>query len=268
MDITLLTVNVAQFPPPLGISNRLERAQNLAHCINYIDADIVVMQEMWSNYIREVFYDIVKVKYPYKCDDKSWGKFILGMHSGLFLISKYPINRSDIHHFENYRGPEHFAKKGVLGAEIKVGDSSICVFTTHLQGGSGGALFKWWDSNKPPTNIISGMEVAEIKLFVDDFSKGLPSLLAGDFNINANDNPPTEYQNCLNALICARDTYEGESHLGSTWCDDSTQSRQRIDYIFALDNKISGGSMIIPTISSSITDHLAVLGQYLSLIHI
>ena len=262
VDISLLTINVAQFPPPLGIPNRTERMTQLAHCINYIDADVVCCQEMWSNYQRNNFYEIVKKKYPYMYADYSWGKFLFGMHSGLMIASKHPIVRSDIRHFQHFRGPEHFAKKGVLGVELQVGNQCVCIFTTHLQAGPGGDLFKWWDSNQLPTNIISGLEAREIKDFVDDFAGEVPSLIAGDFNINANDNPPTEYQNCMKALLCARDTYHGEEHLGSTWNDDGSQSGDRIDHIFAMSEKITGGCMIIPTIGAAITDHLAVLGEY------
>ena len=262
MDITLLTINVAQFPPPLGISNREQRAIQLAHCINYIDADVVVCQEMWSNHVRNIFYTLVQEKYPYMYADNSWGKFLLGMHSGLMLISKYPIVRSGIHHFEHYRGPEHFAKKGVLGVELQVGNFCVCVFTTHLQAGSGGPLFEWWDKNELPTNIISGLEAREIRQFIDHFAGDIPCLLAGDFNIDVNDSPPTEYENCLKALQNARNTYEGDSQLGSTWNDDGKQSSERIDHIFALSDKITGTCRIIPTITPAISDHLAVLGEY------
>lgn len=262
MDLTLLTINVAQFPPPIGIGNREQRVTKLAHCINYIDADVVVCQEMWSNHIRNIFYSIVQEKYPHMYADNSWGKFLFGMHSGLMIISKYPIVRSGIHHFQNYRGPEHFAKKGVLGVELQVGNFCVCVFTTHLQGGPGGAIFEWWDENQLPTYIISGLEAREIRQFIDDFAHEIPSLLAGDFNINANDSPPTEYESCLNALAHPRDTYEGEAHIGSTWDDSGRQSYERIDHIFALSEKIIGGCKIIPTIKAEITDHLAVLGKY------
>lgn len=262
MDISLLTINVAQFPAPLGIGNRELRIVQLAHCVKYIDADVVVCQEMWSNIIREQFYAIVREKYPYMYADYSWGKFLLGMHSGLMLISKHPIVRSDILHFQHYRGPEHFAKKGVLGVELQVGNGCVCVFTTHLQAGSGGPLFEWWDQNELPTNIISGLEASEIRKFIDEFAKDLPSLLAGDFNIDVNQSPATEYENCVKALCNPRNTYEGEPHLGSTWDDNGQQSAERIDHIFALCDKITGGCLIIPTIGPMVSDHLAVLGTY------
>ena len=77
--------------------------------------------------------------YPYRAYNESFtpGRFLVGMDSGLLILSKLPINRHSHYTYAQAVGDEKFAAKGCLLAEcLDHNDQPIVVVTTHLQSGS------------------------------------------------------------------------------------------------------------------------------------
>lgn len=270
MSVKIFTNNTAQFPFPIGMGNRFHRIDLLAREIRRISPDIVCLQEMWARSARNRLARRLSFEYPFTYSDNSCGKFILGLASGLMILSKYPIVKSNLHHFKAYRGPEHFAKKGVIGVRINVNGTFWNIFTTHLQAGAGCDFFRWIDQDLPPTVIISGMEMAEIRDFIDRFMFDSTDtlnlkMLTGDFNIGLNDDDHEEMVRAIAAIGPMRETYiippNGVAE-GTTWTDSGVISNSHVDYIWALNSLISGQSVVNDTISSSISDHLCVIGDF------
>jgi len=259
MTLKILTINAAQFPFGIGIGDRYERIRKLSREIRRLSPDIICLQEMWWSKTRALLGECLREDYLYKYSDVSWGKFGLGLASGLMIISRYPIIKSDLHHFVNYRGPEHFAKKGVIGIRIKYGNVDWDIFTTHLQAGAGCELFRLYDRDLPATNIISGLEMKEINFFIKNFSNDSnPKILAGDFNINNDD--IDEMNVAKSSFEYVYDPYVPPNGIyeGTTWKGDQ-QSTSHVDHIWCLDRNITGNSQVILDIDSTISDHLGVI---------
>lgn len=257
--LNVMTLNAAQFPWPLGLPHRSERLDKLINQIIKLNPDVIALQEMWNSTARETLRTSLLVLYPYSFSDETPGKFLIGMNSGLMILSHYPIRRTILHHFTVYRGDEHLAKKGVIGVEIQAEDNRFAVFTTHLQAGPGICVWSYIDRNALPTNIISTLQANEIKQTMDEFNSPYPTLLVGDFNVDANVKD-VEYQQVMHNLGNPRDTYEGPAE-GTSW-NNGVQSNSRVDWILA--RNIIGHSSIRTDIGPDISDHLTVIGTFVS----
>lgn len=256
MDVLkIATINAAQFPWPLGLDERDKRLGKLIDILIGLNTDVVCLQEMWSLKRCRRLRESLKIMYPYSFIDERWGRYLIGLASGLMILSKHPIERKILKSYKMYRGDEHLAKKGCMGVEIKLGDKGISVFTTHLQAGPGIWLWKLFDWMKPPTNIISEIQCDEMYSHIIEFNLKYPLVITGDFNVDANESPNDEYMRCMRALRHPRDTYIGERN-GTTW-KNGNESMSRIDYILC-DYGILGHSTIRRDVGPEVSDHLLV----------
>lgn len=264
-SIKVLSLNVQQFPWYTCLStDNVARAQRLAERLleHKDEYDVIAFQEMWSNTTRQAVRQHIATEFPYAHEDNQYGKFGLGMHSGLAIYSKRPILAAyGPETFTDYRGPEHFAKKGVMGIKVALNIGvPMNVFTTQLQAGPGGSVFQELDKGKPATTEISGLELKQIRAFIDKCTAGpqAPTLLMGDFNFEAsNDNP--EYTN-IASVLHGVDTFNTLLSAGtsSIWDGD-----KRIDYIVSMANT-RGSSWIVNEFGPDISNHCAVVGEFVA----
>lgn len=267
--LRLLTLNTWQFPYGIVSRDNFERADNLVTIIRrkQEEFDVIAFQELWSNETRSRIYGQISDLYPYQYEDDDWGYLVLGFHSGLALYSKYPIKRHMLHTYNNYRGIENLAKKGILGIELDIKGQSVYVFTTHLQAPEDSNIFSWWDKTKPNAGEIVVLQLNEARQHIDEFitDKTAPAFLMGDLNMPAE---APIYHKGLDALGAAYDTFDSlkSKEAGTFWINPTT--KERIDYIFTLNHPLPGFSVIVdyfgPSESNhfSVSDHFGVMGIF------
>ena len=175
--VSVLTFNVHLKPDAGGSDVRLPksiRTEPIAELILEAGADIVVLQEAFSDSHRQDIRESIESRYPHRSR-------ILGRDSGLeqdggvIVFSKYPIERQMELIYEDCASWDCKADKGILYTRISIGGKPLHLLATHLQAGS--AADRHSIRLKQLGVIKSLIEVMEIP-------KTQPLLLAGDLNVD------------------------------------------------------------------------------------
>jgi hypothetical protein len=112
----------------------MERVYEIAHALIRSKRSIICLQEVFHTEAAEILdnelhrqgYSIVR----------NIGHQILGLNSGLFLASKYPLSNLAFYEFPPLKaGADRFANKGLLLATAKINGKNIVIGNTHLNGG-------------------------------------------------------------------------------------------------------------------------------------
>ena len=132
-SLRILSWNVFLRPKILK-DQQLKRVRHIALTIKKLDADIVLLQEVFHKRAREILIDSLKHLYPYNARNNR--KSVFGYSSGLITFSKQKIDKSTSLYFSKSSGSDRLAKKGGLLVDIQTGKQHISVLNTHLQAGS------------------------------------------------------------------------------------------------------------------------------------
>lgn len=234
MSITLLSVNSAQQPKriPGAMGDQDARSKELAKNILDQKPDIVCIQELFRRKSQVIVYKSLKEELPYFYIDTDCGKWAIGVNSGLAIFSKFPLLNKELKMYNVYRGVENFAKKSLMHVTAKINkDTSVEVFTTHLQTGIGAepCICKIFDKNSYSSNQIKKMQVQDIVDWSKKYSQN-PILLAGDFNTRAG----TELYDSVSLELEDGIQVEDVFDSSRSPCDSSVvgKSNRRIDYVW------------------------------------
>jgi len=118
------------------LSDSNQRAEDLGHFLVDSKADVICLQEAFDidELVPHVAEKLQSAGYNVVIPSKR--NQTLGLNSGLLFASKYPIERFHFKQFKDLRGVDARAKKGILGATLKLNNKDkINVTTAHMQGG-------------------------------------------------------------------------------------------------------------------------------------
>ena len=140
-NIKLVSFNIddlACHSPKYG-KNSLARATKIINYLESINADIICLQEIWSETMKQEISDAFLAKNYYVALPHWRKNYIFGENSGLITISKYPIITQTFLPFNNPRGICRLFNKGVQYCHIRVPNSNpdtsieLNIANTHLQ---------------------------------------------------------------------------------------------------------------------------------------
>ncbi|MBN2890770.1 MAG: endonuclease/exonuclease/phosphatase family protein [Bacteroidales bacterium] len=159
--------------PATFIPQRLEK---LPEAIINTNADIILLQEIYSEKYKKTLINKLEKTYPYAIYYKKALFFDFGMSNGLMIISKFPIVNHDFKQFKNITPHEKLLiNKGYLYAEIKISDDkTISIINSH---NSARGIFNG-ENAKYIVNLKSD-QIKEIIEFAD--SKNI-QFIGGDYN--------------------------------------------------------------------------------------
>jgi endonuclease/exonuclease/phosphatase family metal-dependent hydrolase len=243
MEIRLLTYNLAMLPFFTGTA-KSERAKAFVEDIrNHHDFDILCLQEIFDEKIREQLGYDLQEKYPYRVE-KSSDHDILNLNSGMFFASKFPILR---HTFREFQAKsmdtwDAMVDKGIFVAclELVPGDYRhiLHVYNAHLQ--STESHYK--SRGKQLIQVRTFIEKA-LKTEKENHKKSkISAVLLGDFNVVGDNHG--EYKRMMSRLGYPTDLYRklNPTAEGYTWNskdnlflihhDQDDRDVQRLDYIF------------------------------------
>jgi hypothetical protein len=86
--------------------------------IKHFKPDIVCLQGLYNNNSRKYLIDQLKHLYQYFITGDLHQKYVLCEHSGLFILSKYPITFKKFVPYPNAKFPDTLCNKGVLYVKI------------------------------------------------------------------------------------------------------------------------------------------------------
>ena len=135
--------------------------------------DVVLMQEVFSNFHRDIVLRGLRIEYPYQSN-------VLGQDRGFYqdggvvIASRWPIEAETQLLFGDLcRGKDCFADKGALYARINKAGFRVHVIATHLQSGEN-------------EDVTRERQISKIKQWIDTMELPLtePLLIGGDLNVD------------------------------------------------------------------------------------
>jgi endonuclease/exonuclease/phosphatase family metal-dependent hydrolase len=198
--IKVLTYNIFLRPPPVKNNENDWKDERLADFIKLLDCyDVICLQEMFGSFNsrkQELIKYANKSGLFFYVDSPSpsfFSKFLVD--GGLLILSRFPIVESEFRPFRYSVLSDSLAHKGVIYAKIRVGDTYLSIFNTHLQASYFGSTQYHWDiSIQTRTDHIDELcqfikEVVYDRNVESDEEKIEKNvgkvLLLGDFNVDA-----------------------------------------------------------------------------------
>jgi len=204
-----------------------ERAPAIAATLAEIDADIITLQEVWSdgstNFAAKLAAEL-GFQHVY-----AQGAEIDGIFQGIAILSRWPINRSETIQLYGQKGAEE--NRVAIFAEIDGPRGRLPVFCTHLN----------WRQHH---SHIRQRQVADLTRFVEQNHTGdFPTVIGGDFNA---DPQSEEIRMMTGQTTCPVDdmvfhdawSFANPGAPGYTWdsanpfAAATLEPDRRIDYIF------------------------------------
>ncbi len=190
--LTVLTLNSCfvpgDFPYLYGgvTQNWQDRVTPLAHRLLEADADVVCLQEVHAEDASCALYEALKERYTYfygSIGPRTLGFTFetLGLPSGLFVASKYPIAQPQFTPFSAVAIPMNYGFFDFIITDE--GTLLAHVYTTHMQ-----------PFNHPLFKNIRSLQLGEIteKMLIDQSEEPFPHFLCGDLNILAGAHEPSD----------------------------------------------------------------------------
>ncbi len=220
-DLKILSWNIFMIPPTIFKSCQCERTGYIAEAVKGWDADVIIFQEAFQKKARQLIYDKIKDQYPYETGVPKSG--FLKVHSGVWIVSRYPIVRQESIVYKQKKGSDRFAKKGATFIEIDMNGQKIQVIGTHVQSGSQHQLVR---------DIQFKQMIQELGNKYMDFT--IPQFIGGDLNTDVQ--VTKDYENMLVILDAMNTKHTGqpfswngeENNLGAKFFG---KHKETLDYI-------------------------------------
>ena len=225
MDVRIVTYNTGLLRG--GVPYAAERVDLVADAVANIDADVISLQELWSDADRATVLDSATGRFPHRAEvdplpplPGDWG---LDGSTGLAVLSRWPIIRSAVIPLES-----SIVRRAILDVQIATPARAVRVLATHLtaflrsvmhHNGEGG-----WAAE----------HLAQCELVADliESSRG-PIVLAGDLNCGPGRGGVPELPESYDVLRGAfeHSPYADDPLSGCTWCSENPLVYEEADTI-------------------------------------
>lgn len=227
-ELKILTWNIYMLPFCSELHLNSKRADAISRKIADYHYDIIVFEEAFDSQARRILRSRLKEDYPFMYGPANESTFSLRTNSGIWILSKIPLQQVKQIEFTNRYGIDAVARKGAVLFEGEWHGQPFQLVGTHLQANS-------------PDSIRNGQchEIAE-KLLTKFAKKSIPQIVCGDFNIEFADK--TNYTNMLNVLGAENGNLQGDLQSSFDEVDNSLAQKengkkQLIDYVLVRNAK-------------------------------
>lgn len=196
-ELKIMAWNIFMVPPVIFKSCQTERAFLIADYIKNINPDIIVLEEAFMKETRTIIYDSLRQVFPYQSAVTKKG--LLKANSGIWIFSKYPLDRQDFITYRKKKGSDIFARKGATFTELKVNNKKIQIIGTHTQ-----SLPKY-----KQTRMVQFQQL-KTEVLEKYMTDSVPQFIIGDLNSNYYDT--TEYKEMLQLLDVLPASFSGEKY--------------------------------------------------------
>lgn len=174
-ELKILSWNIFMLPYIGAINNNSNRAKAIGEIIFYMNYDIVVFQEAFNSFSRKLILNELKNKYKYVYSPVNEENNYWETNSGIWVLSKIPLQFIKSIEFTDSEGFDAVAKKGAVMYEGLWNNVVFQLIGTHLQA--------------EEFSYIRKKQLKQLKyeLLLPNRKKNVSQIICGDFNINSND---------------------------------------------------------------------------------
>lgn len=222
-ELKILSWNIKMLPLSfIKKKNHHTRARKIAKELQKREYDIIVFQEAFRASSRKVLKKKLRKKYPYIYGPANRWWSPTKTNSGIWVLSKIPLEELETIAFENCEGSDCLARKGALLLEGDWKGNTFQVLGTHLEAGG-------------PDKIRKNQfrELAN-KLLKKHQKEKVPQFICGDMNTAQND---SLYQEMLTILQAEDIQLSKNTDVKFTSYNAKKQTKV-IDYILLKKNKL------------------------------
>ena len=226
--IKVLSWNIYMLPGFLG-HGKIPRAEAIGQLLASSDYDVIVFQEAFHQKSRKMISRLLESAYPFQAGPANQKLFSLKTNSGIWILSRLPIE--DIHSiiFKTRHGMDAMSRKGALMVELKINNNPLQIVGTHLQNSGG-----FWRRQSQCAEIYQ-------RLLKQYQRPGVPQILCGDFNVNRHGSE-ADYHSMLQTLDANDEERRNEKRYSYDRTTNDLQvepgkQRDLIDYILIRANE-------------------------------
>lgn len=171
-DLKIVSWNIYMLPPIVPMKGRLERAAAIVDTLHKAesDMDIIVFQEAFHHGAVGILKDGLKDVYPYMYGPFNPQHSPFRISSGVFVISKVPLELKGTIEYKVAKENDKVAKKGAALLEGTWNGKKFQVIGTHLQA-----------QNQPKVRSIQIHHMFD-SLMAKYKVEGVPQIVCGDMN--------------------------------------------------------------------------------------
>lgn len=191
--LKILSWNIGVLPYVEQIKNKTERINAISDCLSFKSYDIIVFQESFTDKSRDIIKSKLHEQYPY-----FYGPIgsKIKFNSGLWIVSKIPLEFKKEIIFKNSKGFDFFARKGAALFVGKINDIQFQLIVTHLE-----------DDAYPQQIRNKQMKQIYNQLLIIYSDTNIPQIICGDFNTNQKNK--MDYNELVTNLDVQNDTIQG-----------------------------------------------------------
>ncbi len=220
-NLRILSWNIYMLPYLSWFNGNGHRAKIIGEELVNSDYQIIVFQEAFSSKCRRIMKKILQEKYPYQYGPSNNSAWSLRSNSGLWVLSKFPLNQLKSIKFEKASGYDLIAQKGATLFEGEFNGRLFQLMATHLQ-----------SSNSQDIRDKQYREIAG--LLKEFYTPDIPQILCGDFNTEMSNK--SHYETMLKSLDADNGSLSGNiqttyDELNNTLAKQKNGKGEIIDYI-------------------------------------
>jgi endonuclease/exonuclease/phosphatase family metal-dependent hydrolase len=219
--LKILSWNIYMLPGISLFNGNTKRAILIAEKLHNTDYQIIVFQEAFSSVCRGILSKALKDTYPYQYGPVNKNHPPFKTNSGLWVVSKFPLEELDEIRYNVSKGYDKIARKGAAIFQGQFNGTEFQLITTHLQADA--------------TSEIRERQCNEImdKLLNKYYQPNIPQIICGDFNIEMDNKK--DYPVMLQTLDATNGEITGDrttyDEVFNTLGRKSEGKRKTIDYV-------------------------------------
>ncbi len=187
------------------MKGQVKRAHGIVAVLKQSDYDVICFQEAFNKKAKRIIEEGLSEAFPYQVNTFKKG-FTLKANSGLWIVSKYPIEKIAEIEFSAKKGFDAQSKKGAILFEMN-SPMKLQFISTHMQSGEGGG--------RDDIRLSQSTQIVE-ELIKPYCNNEIPLLFVGDWNTKAN----SSFDNAaLKSLLGT--TRSSDEFMEITWPSDS-----------------------------------------------
>jgi endonuclease/exonuclease/phosphatase family metal-dependent hydrolase len=221
-SLKILSWNIYMLPYISLFNRNADRARVIADKLQYSDCQIIVFQEAFSSKCRNILAKRLAKAYPFQYGPANKCMLPFRTSSGLWVLSKIPLNQLDKIQFSISKGYDAIARKGAVLFDGDFHGAKFQLLATHLQADN--------------ADHIRENQCAEIKehLLNQYYNSSTPQIICGDFNIDMDDH--ANYTQMLHILEANNGEITGDTkftydEIDNTLVKNALGKKKVIDYI-------------------------------------